>query len=185
MHRLHKIAYLAYREIFDQAMEDPLTGVFNKRYFDLILDHELREAKRYKNPLTLIFLDIDGLKKYNDRFGHPTVDLLICQFADLLEKLLRSADVLCRWGGDEFTVILPHTNERQSLLLAKRIRLKIIKHTFRLADRHTISNFSVSMGLASYPHSAHDKKGMIEQADMALYRAKKTRERIILLPPIE
>ena len=185
MHRLHKIAYLAYREIFDQAMEDPLTGVFNKRYFDLILDHEIREAKRYKNPLTLIFLDIDGLKKYNDRFGHPTVDLLICQFADLLEKLLRSADVLCRWGGDEFTVILPHTNERQSLLLAKRIRLKIIKHTFRLADRHTISNFSVSMGLASYPHSAHDKKGMIEQADMALYRAKKTRERIILLPPIE
>lgn len=185
MHRLHHVAYIAYQEIFDQAMEDPLTGVYNKRYFELIVDHEIKEAKRYKNPLTLAFLDIDGLKKYNDRFGHPTTDMLICQFADEMAQLLRSADVLCRWGGDEFTVILPHTDVKQALVLARRIRLKILRHTFKLPDKRTISNFSISFGLAGYPHSAHDKKGLIEQADMALYRAKKTKERIILLPEIE
>jgi|GEM_PF-6509417 len=179
-YRLRHVIYRAYKEIFDQAVEDSLTGVYNRRYFDEALDWAINEAKRYKSSLALLFIDVDSFKKYNDRFGHPAVDHILCQFADLLLRIIRSADILCRWGGDEFTILLPRTDEKQALSLATRLREKVKKYKFKTPRGRLITNFSISIGISVYPYNAFDAKSLVELADDALYHAKRLKEKIYL-----
>jgi len=164
-------ANLALREI---AATDPLTGLSNRRDFEERLVVELRRATRSGCPLSLLFLDLDLFKRYNDRFGHPAGDELLVKLANLLVKTVRSSDLVGRYGGEEFVVLLPDTEEAGALVLAETLRCTVAE---RLAGRLPVT---VSVGVATYePGSAASDASdqvaprLVAAADEALYRAKR------------
>jgi diguanylate cyclase (GGDEF)-like protein len=153
---------------------DGLTGIANRRYFDVALDRELRRAQRMKGQLALLLVDIDSFKAYNDHFGHQQGDTCLTTVAQALaSKLKRPADVAARYGGEEFAAILPDTSLDQALLLANAIR----EHVASLALPHASSAHwpvvTLSIGVAAFdPARLKDPALLIEAADKALYAAK-------------
>ncbi len=153
---------------------DSLTGIANRRRLDEYLDTEWRRAVREKTPLSMILLDIDYFKKYNDRHGHPAGDDVLKRIARSLEaSVRRPADLVARYGGEEFAVILPNTDIRGAVALAEGIRKSILDLGIPSADRSIAETVSVSLGCASVsPDSNNNRQGLVEAADRALYRAK-------------
>jgi len=153
---------------------DGLTGIANRRYFDVALDRELRRAQRMKGPLSLLLIDIDSFKAYNDHFGHQQGDACLSTVAQALAaNLKRPADVAARYGGEEFAAILPDTSLEQARLHANAIR----EHVAALALPHAASAYwpivTLSIGVASFdPERLHEVPALIEAADKALYAAK-------------
>ncbi len=174
--RLRALIFKEYKKIREKAIFDSLTKAFSRDFFEEMLDHQLKEAKRMKSEFSLLMLDLDWLKKYNDKLGHPAVDNLLSQFVDLLKKMVRKSDFVCRWGGDEFMIILPHTSDENAYALAKRIRQGLLKAKFSIKGQE-ITSLSASIGIASYPNF-YTKEMLIEKVDEALYNAKRTKERI-------
>ncbi len=150
------------------SIMDELTEVYNYRYFHELLSREVAKARRYSRSLSLLMVDIDGFKEYNDRCGHPAGDEILKKVARILRRSCRETDPVARYGGDEFAIIAPETNQDGASALASRLKQKI--EQARLGDG--ISCLTISIGLASYPSDAHDKGQLIFQADQALYRAK-------------
>ena len=155
----------------EQSIRDPLTKLFNRRYLETTLERELSRAQRNKNDVSVLVLDIDYFKKFNDTMGHDAGDALLEQFARLLENNVRKEDIVCRYGGEEFVVVLPMANLEMGVMRA----LKICEATRKLQIKSTnkeITSVSVSIGVSSYP--AHGKKGqeLITAADTALYISK-------------
>jgi len=162
---------------------DGLTGIANRRYFDVALDRELRRAQRMKGPLSLLLIDIDSFKPYNDHFGHQQGDACLSTVAQALAaKLKRPADVAARYGGEEFAAILPDTTLEQARLHANAIR----EHVAALALPHAPSAHwpmvTLSIGVASFdPVRLHEVPALIEAADKALYAAKHAgRNRVVV-----
>jgi diguanylate cyclase (GGDEF)-like protein len=172
-------AYL-YQKMADLAVTDDLTKLFNFRYLDQTLDIEIRRGQRYGANVSLIFLDMDYFKQVNDRYGHLMGSRVLIEVAQILIQNLRDVDIIARYGGDEFVVVLPETPLDVTYRIAQRLRVALREHTFLEAEGHPIK-LTASYGIASYPAHARNKKDLIRLADQAMYRAKNSgRDQICL-----
>lgn len=159
-------------QLYALAVNDGLTGLFVRRYFDLRMEEEIDQARRYGRDFALLLFDIDHFKKFNDTHGHQTGDLVLQQFARLLQASTRKADICCRYGGEEMAVILPETTLRQALPLAEKLCAAVREHVFRGTEEQPLS-VTVSIGAAAYASGFDSPAAMIQAADAALYRAKR------------
>ena len=164
--------------IFEQtvasAMTDSLTTLYNRRYFEENLFREFQRAKRYDLVLSLLMLDIDNFKDYNDTFGHVEGDTCLFELGKIIISCCRDSDIPCRYGGEEFALILPETTGPDSLYLAKRICNMVKSYSTSISDRNPWKRkVTVSCGIASYPIDAKFAKGLVQKADLALYQAKR------------
>ena len=148
---------------------DGLTGVFNRRYWQHQLEQEIQRANRYQHPLSLLLFDLDKFKQLNDDYGHQGGDAVLIDVSNLVSGLLRDTDALGRYGGEEFGIILPDTDEAGALQVANRICQSVAGHAIRF-NEHVI-RATVSIGVATYHSQTLD--GLIQHADMALYNAKR------------
>jgi len=168
------------RQLEAMASKDGLTGLYNRATFDSRIIEEISRAKRYKQPISLMFLDIDYFKKVNDNYGHAAGDACLVGFADLMLKMTRTVDVVARYGGEEFVVILPHTDSNNAYILAERLREAAEKMTTDYHDE--VISWTVSIGLASLDHNWDVSiESWLERADAALYKAKDSgRNRVVI-----
>ena len=152
---------------------DGLTGVYNHRYLHERLAVELLRSNRYHSPLTCLMIDIDDFKKVNDRHGHPSGDVVLATTARLIQDTVRETDLVGRYGGEEFLVIMPQTTSEAALLLAGRILKNVWDHEYQ--EEAGTFRITVSIGLATYPApelGVKSKSGLLSAADQALYKAK-------------
>ncbi|HEY6928213.1 MAG TPA: sensor domain-containing diguanylate cyclase [Thermoanaerobaculia bacterium] len=164
----------SYTDAREQSIRDGLTGAYNHRYFQESLQKEIGRAERRGRPLTILMLDIDDFKSVNDRFGHPVGDAILQRIVGEIRSEIRGdMDLLARYGGEEFAVILPETPSDEGAEVAERIRRRIDDRLFRPPESEEILRVTASIGLATFPSDASDKKHLIDKADSALYRAKR------------
>lgn len=156
----------------DLANEDGLTGVYNHRYFFDALEKELENSKENKQKLSVIFIDIDYFKNYNDLYGHQEGDKVLKKVGSILKDSIRIGDTVARYGGEEFAVILPNTDEVIASDVAENIRQCIEKEYFYGQQNQPNGNLTVSIGISIYPDKAKDEFELIKSADDALYKAK-------------
>ncbi len=156
--------------IKDISIKDALTGLYNRRYFDEILQHEYLRAKRYNLPLSLIMVDIDYFKSVNDTFGHLTGDKVLQELAKLIKNSVRQVDVVARFGGEEFAIILLNTSLEKASNMAERLRRIIEKHTI-LINGNKI-NITISAGISGIRKDTLSERDIVEEADKALFKAK-------------
>lgn len=167
------------KKLVELASVDDLTGVMNRRVFDIELKRDFANASRYNEDLSLVTIDLDSFKSINDRYGHFFGDLVLKVFTKEVSSLIRKGDLLARWGGDEFCLLLPKTNGVGALMVAEKIRLAV-KNIQVKTDSEPIY-FTVSLGVTSYRKDDKDSMLMMERADKALYEAKKAgRDRSVL-----
>lgn len=185
--QIFKVSYMntkMQKRIHDMAIKDPLTGLYNRRYFNEKLDEELSRSRRTHLPMSLIYMDIDHFKKYNDQNGHPMGDTLLKMFAQVLKKTSRRNDVVCRIGGEEFVIILPHTDKVGAAIKAEKLRRVIESTPFPYGEKQPLGKVSSSMGVAEYPSHAHDGEGLVRAADEALYQVKSTTRNKVCLATV-
>ncbi|MGL5757121.1 MAG: bifunctional diguanylate cyclase/phosphohydrolase [Paraclostridium sp.] len=154
------------------ANVDELTGLYNHRYFQESLENIMELADENKTSVSLLFMDIDYFKNYNDINGHQAGDLLLKEIGNILKSSIRENDVVARYGGEEFAVILPDTNEEDAVKVGERIRVSIEQTYFYGQESQPNHNMTISIGVSSYPLRANNKHQFINTADDALYRAK-------------
>jgi len=152
-------------------MKDDLTSAYNRRYFDTFLDEEIERSKRFSSPLSLIFMDLDDLKKVNNRYGHAMGSLALKEAAVRIIDTVRSIDKAIRYGGDEFCIILPETDWRGAQEVAERIRANFANGLFLVGKTEGVS-LTASFGIASFPQHAQTKGEMIKKADEAMFLIK-------------
>ena len=162
-----------------ESIRDPLTGLFNRRYMEETLNRELNRAQRYGQPFVVVMMDLDHFKRINDVFGHDAGDEALRKLGLLLSKYFRGSDTACRFGGEEFTLILPGATLRDAVNRMEELR-KDIKQVAILRDRKSAAQLSASFGLASFPLHADSADQLLKLADQALYRAKELgRDRVV------
>ncbi len=154
--------------------KDSLTGLYNHRYFQEIMDKELNRAIRYQKPISLILFDLDHFKGINDQYGHPAGDRVLSTVSTLMELCVRNCDSLARYGGEEFAVILPETDKEDGLRVGEKIRRSVEK--MRVTFGHVTLRVTVSLGLGTWQpgERACSKSELISAADGALYQAKRS-----------
>ena len=160
-----------YRRVEELSIRDGLTGLYTHRYFYNELEHELSRMRRYKHNLSLIMLDIDYFKKYNDSYGHIIGDELLVNVAGIIDKNIRQSDYAARYGGDEFVILLIGTTEDEAKMIAERIKYAIRKFTIKIDNKRV--HITASIGVALSVQSDMSGKKFIELADKALYEAKR------------
>jgi len=153
------------------AITDALTGIFNHRYFQEELNIEILRAQRYKHSLSLIIFDIDGFKTYNDRYGHLEGDRVLKHVAGEIRKSVRQVDIICRYGGDEFVVILPSTHAKGAKFVAEKVRNSVATLDLLNVENHQVIRMTLSGGVAEFKEGMN-KEDLINLADRALYKAK-------------
>ena len=162
--------------IFHKAKElaycDALTGIFNRRYFDQRYQREILRAKRYNRTLSVLMIDIDHFKIFNDTNGHLLGDLILKKVSSLLENNLRRADVLCRYGGEEFVVILPEIDLEHAEFVAGKLRKAILAETFKGEKNQPTGKLTISVGVACFPENGEKAEAVLDKADQCLYEAK-------------
>ena len=156
----------------ERAHSDYLTNLWNHGYFQFLLQTEMEKAKATKSPLTLIMIDIDDFKIYNDTLGHQAGDKILKTLAGLLRNQSRKMDQVCRYGGEEFTIILPHTDKKEAFLIAERIRMDIQKYPFLNEEIFPNKRLTVSLGVATFPENGLLAADLITASDKSLYQAK-------------
>jgi diguanylate cyclase (GGDEF)-like protein len=156
----------------ERAHSDYLTSLWNHGYFQYLLQNELEKAKATNNPLTLIMVDIDDFKIYNDTLGHQAGDKILKNLAILLRNQSRKMDYVCRYGGEEFTIILPQTDKKEAFLIAERIRMDIQKYPFLNEQIFPKKQLTVSLGVATFPGDGLLAADLITTSDKSLYQAK-------------
>ena len=179
---LHSAAQMS--RIKHTAEMDGLTRVYNKNHMEQTLNelvyrsacaaYDQRDggAVGVKHDLSVFLFDIDNFKNYNDANGHLTGDQLLLELASLVQRSIRTEDIFGRFGGEEFLLVLPHTNGDQAMIVAEKVRKLIASHPFPFGDRQPLGRLSISGGVASYPDDGLDGAAMLHRADEALYRAK-------------
>jgi diguanylate cyclase (GGDEF)-like protein len=166
-------------ELHAQSIRDPLTGLFNRRYLEESLKQLLHFARRKKQPLGMIMLDVDYFKRFNDTYGHDAGDLVLQKIAAYLQNNIRGSDIACRYGGEEMIIILPEASLENTRQRAEQLRAGIkglkIRHNNQSLDKIT-----VSLGVSAYPENGNSSQELFEAADSALYQAKaQGRDRVI------
>jgi diguanylate cyclase (GGDEF)-like protein len=160
-------------ELYERlAHTDGLTDLYNYRFFQQLLSVEMSRAQRFRRPLSLIMLDIDHFKAYNDVYGHQAGDHALRRLAALLRRSSRSYDLVARYGGDEFVIILPETDRGTAAEVAERIRACVEQTSPTGNDVLPGHQLTTSLGIASFPQDATDTGDLIRKADRALYQAK-------------
>jgi two-component system cell cycle response regulator len=161
-----------YERALNSAVIDWLTGLYNHGYFKKFLDLEIKKSLRQRYPITLIMMDIDNFKAYNDAYGHPIGDVILQELAQVLRKSVREVDLVARYGGDEFAVVLPYSDGEGGVRVAQRIDKAIRSCGFSPKIPARGTQLTVSMGVASYPEHAVHVDELIHTADQKLYGAK-------------
>jgi diguanylate cyclase (GGDEF)-like protein/PAS domain S-box-containing protein len=163
-----------------QSIRDPLTGLFNRRFMEEALELEIRRAARNQRPLGMIMIDLDNFKYFNDTFGHEAGDLLLKELGGLLKSNIRGEDIACRYGGEEFTLILPEGNGAVTRQRAEFLREAVQRINLQYRG-HPLGRITASMGVAVFPDHGRTAGALIESADKALYRSKNAgRDRVTL-----
>lgn len=169
----------------DQSIRDPLTGLYNRRYLEESLNREMHRAQRMGRNLSLVMLDLDHFKRFNDTFGHQVGDILLKEVAGVIKGRVRAGDLACRYGGEEFSIIVAEVDEKGASKCTESIR-EAIKHLSLHNRGQTLGTITVSAGIATFPTHAHDSEDLIRVADEALYKAKKAgRDCIFIYEPSE
>jgi len=164
----------------NQSIRDPLTSLFNRRYMEETLERELRRAERGRHQVAVIMLDLDHFKEFNDTFGHEAGDVLLRDLARLLKSSMRSEDVACRYGGEEFVLILPETSPEVALRRGEQLR-EAVKRMYVSHRGQLIGGVSMSLGAACFPDNGSTGGALLQAADAALYAAKNSgRDRVIV-----
>jgi diguanylate cyclase (GGDEF)-like protein/PAS domain S-box-containing protein len=164
----------------NQSIRDPLTGLYNRRYLEEMLERETRRAVRAEQGLGVLMLDLDHFKKFNDTYGHDAGDSVLRDVASFLLKSVRAEDIVCRFGGEEFVVILPAASLQTTQARAERIRARLRELTV-LHQGQSLGMVTVSVGVAELPQHGTSPKVLLEAADAALYQAKrKGRDRVVV-----
>jgi diguanylate cyclase (GGDEF)-like protein len=165
-----------------QSIRDPLTGLFNRRYFEASLDREIRRVKRRGVSLGILLLDLDHFKLFNDAFGHEAGDVLLKAVGELLRRRVRGDDVACRYGGEEFALILPEAPLEVTRNRAEELR-RGIKEMQVLYEDEPLGSVSLSIGVAVFPEHGLSGEDLVRAADAALYQSKAAgRDRVTVAP---
>jgi len=163
-----------------QSMRDPLTGLYNRRYLAEMLDREIRRAARAEQPLGILMLDLDHFKKFNDTYGHEAGDAVLRETASFLVRSIRAEDFVCRYGGEEFVVVLPTADLRVAGLRAEAIRARL-REIVIMHQGRSLGVVTASIGVAALPQHGTTEQEILQAADAALYRAKTAgRDRVVL-----
>ena len=162
-------------KLFDRVQEltitDDLTHLYNSRYLHRSLEHEVERARRFKEELSLIFMDLDYFKDVNDKHGHLSGSKLLTEVAELISANIRAVDIACRYGGDEFVVVMPETSKKNARIVAEKLRDKFKGNLF-LKEEGINCPLTASFGVAAYPEDARDRLELIHLADQAMYKVK-------------
>lgn len=169
------VKYLIKSRDFEQqymlATTDGLTELYNHRYFQEQIRMQVEQSKRYSNNFSLIIIDIDFFKKFNDTFGHQSGDAVLRQVAQTLKKNVRATDIVCRYGGEEMSIILPNTSKDEALATAQKICNRVAERTFKLTGNNE-THVTISLGVSTFPFDGDSAPKIIEAADKKLYNAK-------------
>jgi diguanylate cyclase (GGDEF)-like protein len=166
----------------DQSIRDPLTGLFNRRYLEETLARELSRAERKSHPLGLLLVDIDHFKRLNDTHGHDAGDAALAEVGRLLGRSFRASDVTCRYGGEEFVVVLPDAQRDFTVARAESLR-EAVKELRLAAKGGPSQAITVSVGVAHFPDDGRTPEALVRAADVALYAAKaQGRDRVVVAP---
>ncbi|ADG83637.1 sensor domain-containing diguanylate cyclase [Thermincola potens] len=163
---------LLYKKIEKLAITDGLTKVYNHRYFYKKFEEEYQRSQRYGCKFSVIMIDIDYFKRFNDEFGHKAGDTALFTVAKIIKTNTRNIDTVARYGGEEFAILLPETDSGDAKIVAERIRKAISETVFRIADDKPPVGVTVSIGVSSYPADTKDPQQVVELADQALYYSK-------------
>ena len=188
--RLEEITLL-YERTRELSVRDELTQLYNRRHFQQVLPLEIKRSGRFNRPLSLLMIDIDHFKAYNDRYGHPAGDERLKEFVHLVASRTREVDFFARYGGEEFVLILPDADRRDGTRVAEKILTLVRDHRFSTAAGAqgsvvppVVQRMTVSIGVASYPEDAGSMEDLIDAADCALYEAKRGgRDRVAVHQP--
>lgn len=176
----------AEQKLLYQAIRDPLTGLFNRRYLEESLDREIAKAKRHHTPLGLLMLDVDHFKVFNDTYGHLAGDMVLRNLSELLIKKSRKEDIACRYGGEEFVLMLPGTALQVAAQRAEILRKTVAGGEMIIHENKALPSITISIGVAILPEHALSTTELITAADQALYKAKENgRNRIEAAPPLK
>jgi diguanylate cyclase (GGDEF)-like protein len=167
------------KELHELSITDSLTGLYNRKHLMETLENEVARSKRHKHDFSVLVIDIDHFKEYNDTYGHLAGDEVLSRLATVFKESVRSCDYVARYGGEEFILVLPEIGPEDGVKAAERIRKKVAKESFA-GDGETIQ-VTVSVGVASYPKDGDDSQSIIRHADTALYKSKESgRNRVVL-----
>lgn len=167
----------SYAKVIMETTHDGLTNLFNRQYFNESFEHILSAANRYNTDVTLLFLDIDNFKEVNDTYGHSCGDLALQYLSDIIKEEKRDSDIAARFGGEEFVLLMPHTESINGFILAERIRKRV--ENLSITECSEPFSFTISGGLASFPQNAKTPATLLNSADSALYLAKGAGKNII------
>ena len=169
----------------NQSIRDSLTGLFNRHFLQISLERELARAARRKQMLAIFMLDLDHFKRFNDTYGHAAGDMALKTIAEIFRSSVRTEDIACRYGGEEFTIMLPDVTPQTAYERAEGIR-RAVSNVRLPFEGEVLSGFSISIGVALYPNDAESGEVLLSRADQALYRAKRSgRNRVVAHETVE
>lgn len=160
--------------LMEHSSTDRLTELYNRSYLDLFLESQIEAADKDKTPVSIIMVDLDHFKEINDNNGHDVGDHILTIFAHVILKCVRKTDIIARYGGDEFIVVLPNTDTETAKLIADRIRKDVESEPITPVNGVVINSISCSVGVSTYPVHCDSKTNLIKTSDIALYEAKRS-----------
>ncbi len=163
-----------FEKIHELTITDDLTHLYNSRHLHARLDDEVERARRFKYPLSMIFIDLDYFKTVNDEYGHLCGSKVLMEVAHILKNNIRAVDMAFRYGGDEFIILMPETDKKSARIVARKLRKAIKDHVF-LREEGLDHKLTASFGVAAYPKDAGDKTTLLHMADNAMYKIKNKR----------
>ena len=172
-----------YQRTKELSSRDELTGLFNRRHFFESLETEVQRARRYRRAFTVLMLDLDQFKHYNDTHGHLFGDQVLRQGGEILLANTRRADVVARFGGEEFVILLPEIDREAGARVAEKIRVKISEHPFHGRERQPGGQLTVTIGVATYPVDSDNGLELVDAADRALYVGKRQGGNRVVISP--
>ncbi|MDP8222669.1 MAG: sensor domain-containing diguanylate cyclase [Candidatus Lernaella stagnicola] len=176
--------YTTYRQLKELSLTDELTGVGNRRHFFQTLEDEHMRHKRSALPYTLLLIDVDYFKQFNDTHGHLEGDIALVELAQIFRSRCRNSDLVARYGGEEFAVCAVRTSKQDAFNLAQALRRGVDENIFRLRDGSSASQLSITIGVASFPEDGRTYQDVLEHADQALYFGKSRGRNTVIAYPV-